>query len=147
MKKGGMSCQPGCVNLETLTLNLKGILAVTEITMNKTDRENDHVDFSIEVWVKRSRALAEGRRTIHASAESIAQGLSSSSNRANTSIHMSICPLPQSQRSWSIAVRIAYQKLHQIYQTGFSYVNSGSVEAHRLQQYGHAIIADAFPLL
>ena len=60
---------------------------------------------------------------------------------------MSISPLPQSQRSWSIAVCSAYQKLQQIYQTGFSYVNSGSVEAHRLQQYGQAIIADAYPLL
>jgi hypothetical protein len=60
---------------------------------------------------------------------------------------MSISPLPQPQRSWSIAVCSAYQKLQQIYQTGFSYVNSGSVEAHRLQQYGQAIIADAYPLL
>ena len=60
---------------------------------------------------------------------------------------MSISPLPQSQRSWSIAVRTAYQKLYQIYQTGYSYVNSGSVESHRLQQYGQAIITDAYPLL
>ena len=60
---------------------------------------------------------------------------------------MSFSPLPHSQRPWSIAVRTAYQKLHQIYHTGSSYVNSGSVEAHRLQQYGQAIIDDAYPLL
>jgi hypothetical protein len=61
--------------------------------------------------------------------------------------HMSLSPLPHSQRPWSIAVRTAYQKLYQIYQTGSSYVHSGSVEAHRLQQYGQAIIVDAYPLL
>ena len=60
---------------------------------------------------------------------------------------MSIPSLPQSERPWSIAVRTAYQKLHQIYRTGSSYVNSGSVEAHRLQQYGEMIIMDAYPLL
>jgi len=60
---------------------------------------------------------------------------------------MSISPLPHSHRPWSIAVQTAYQKLHQIYQTGSSYIDSGSVEAHRLQQYGQAIIADAYPLL
>jgi len=60
---------------------------------------------------------------------------------------MSIPSLPQSKGPWSIAVRTAYQKLHQIYHTGSSYVNSGSVEAHRLQQYGEVIIEDAYPLL
>ncbi len=61
--------------------------------------------------------------------------------------HMSISPLPELQRPWSIAVRTAHQKLHQIYQTGSSYVNSGSVKANRLQQYGQAIVADTYPLL
>jgi hypothetical protein len=60
---------------------------------------------------------------------------------------MPLPSLPRSQKPWSIAVRTAYQKLHQIYQTGSSYINSGSVEAHRLQQYGQAIVADAYPLL
>ena len=60
---------------------------------------------------------------------------------------MSLPLLPHSQRSWSIAVQTAYQKLYQIYHTGFSYVNSGSVEAHRLQQYGQMIIVDVYPLL
>ena len=60
---------------------------------------------------------------------------------------MPILPLPQSQRSWSIAIRTAYQRLYQIYQTGYSYVSSESVESHRLQQYGQAIITDAYPLL
>jgi len=60
---------------------------------------------------------------------------------------MSIPSLPQSERPWSIAVHTAYQKLHQIYHTGSSYINSGSVEAHRLQQYGEMVIVDAYPLL
>jgi len=34
-----------------------------------------------------------------------------------------------------------------IHHTGFSYVNSGSVEAHCLQQYGQSIIVDAYPIL
>ena len=60
---------------------------------------------------------------------------------------MSLSPLPHSQSPWSNAVRTAYQKLHQIYHTGSSYIHSGSLEAHRLQQYGQAIIVDAYPLL
>ena len=62
-------------------------------------------------------------------------------------ILMSISSLPQSNRPWSIAIRNAHQKLHQIYCTGYSYVTSGSVEVHRLQQYGQAIITEAYPLL
>jgi hypothetical protein len=62
-------------------------------------------------------------------------------------ILMSIPSLLQSTRPWSIAIRNAHQKLHQIYYTGHSYVNSGSVEGHRLQQYGQAVIAEAYPLL
>ena len=60
---------------------------------------------------------------------------------------MSISPLPHSVRPWSIAVCTAYNKLHQIYYTGSSYLNSGSVEGHRLQQYGLMIINEAFPLV
>ena len=62
---------------------------------------------------------------------------------------MSISPLPQyvTQTPWSIAVRNAHQKLHQIYYTGSSYLNSGSVEGHRLQQYGLMIVNEAYPLL
>jgi len=60
---------------------------------------------------------------------------------------MPLSPLPQSERPWSIAVHTAYQKLYQIYDTGSSYINVGNVEAHRLQQYGNAIISDAYPLL
>ena len=70
-----------------------------------------------------------------------------SDNRTLPSHIMSIPPLPHSQRPWSVAVNAAYQKLYQIYHTGISYVNSGSVEAHRLHQYGQMIIVDAFPLL
>jgi hypothetical protein len=60
---------------------------------------------------------------------------------------MPLSPLPQSERPWSIAVHTAYQKLYQIYDTGSSYINGGNIEAHRLQQYGNAIIVDAYPVL
>src|SRR5260370_717583 len=60
---------------------------------------------------------------------------------------MSISPLPHSEGPRSIAVHTAYRQLQQIYHTGSSYLNSRSVEAHRLQQYGHMIITDAYPLL
>jgi hypothetical protein len=30
---------------------------------------------------------------------------------------------------------------------GYSYVNSGSIEVHRLGQYGQAVIEEAYPLL
>lgn len=62
-------------------------------------------------------------------------------------LNMPFPPLPHSQTPWSIAVRAAYQKLYQIYHTGSSYVDSGNVEAHRLQQYGRSIIAEAGPIL
>jgi len=61
-------------------------------------------------------------------------------------IHVS-CPSPALQSPWSNVVRTAYQKLHQIYHTGSSYIHSGSLEAHCLQQYGQAIIVDAYPSL
>jgi len=64
-----------------------------------------------------------------------------------TAPNMPLSPLPHSQTPWSIAVQAAYQKLYQIYHTGSSYVNSGNVEAHRLQQYGQSIIVDAFPIV
>jgi hypothetical protein len=60
---------------------------------------------------------------------------------------MPLPPLPPSERPWSIAVHTAYQKLYQIHNTGSSYVDVGNIEAHRLQQYGNAIITDAYPLL
>ena len=60
---------------------------------------------------------------------------------------MPLPPLPQSERPWSNEVHTAYQKLYQIYHTGSSYIDVGNIEAHRLQQYGNAIIADAYPVL
>ena len=60
---------------------------------------------------------------------------------------MPLSPLPQSERPWSIVLHTAYQKLYQIYHTGSSYIDVGNIEAHQLQQYGNAIIADAYPLL
>ena len=60
---------------------------------------------------------------------------------------MHLSPLPQSERPWSNSVHTAYQKLYQIYHTGSSYIDVGNIEAHRLQQYGNAIITDAYPVL
>ena len=60
---------------------------------------------------------------------------------------MPLSPLPQSERPWSNVVYTAYQKLYQIYNTGSSYIGMGNVEAHWLQQYGNAIITDAYPVL
>jgi len=60
---------------------------------------------------------------------------------------MPLSALPHSPEPWSVAVLNAYQKLYHVYQTASSYVDSGNVEARRLQQYGNMIIADAYPLL
>jgi hypothetical protein len=62
---------------------------------------------------------------------------------------MPLSPLPHSLRPWFVAILNAYQKLHHIYQTASSYMDndSGSIDAHRLQHYGNAIILDAYPLL
>ena len=60
---------------------------------------------------------------------------------------MPLSPLPQSQKPWSIAVRNAYHTLYQIYHTGSSYIETGNVEAHRLQQYGNTIIMEAYPVV
>jgi hypothetical protein len=58
-------------------------------------------------------------------------------------------PIPSlpSSRPWSIDVQNAHQKLDQIFETASSYINSGSLESHRLQYYGETIIAEAYPLL
>lgn len=66
---------------------------------------------------------------------------------AHTTTHMPLSPLPQSPKPWSIAVQNAYQTLYQIYHTGSSYVETGSVETHRLQQYGNKIIMEAYPVV
>jgi hypothetical protein len=60
---------------------------------------------------------------------------------------MPLSPLPQSQKPWSIAVQNAHQTLYQIYHTRSSYIETGSVEAHRLRQYGNAIIVEAYPVV
>ena len=70
-----------------------------------------------------------------------------SSFQIDMSTPMPLSPLPPSERPWSIAVHTAYQKLYHIYHTGSSYIDVGNIEAHWLQQYGNAIIADAYPLL
>lgn len=60
---------------------------------------------------------------------------------------MPLSPLPHSPTPWSVSILEAYRQLNHVYQTASSYVDSGSVEAHRLRQYGRAIIQDAYPLL
>jgi hypothetical protein len=61
--------------------------------------------------------------------------------------NMSLPTLPLSSSSWSVAVRNAYQRLNQIYETTHSYIDSGSLDANRLQYYGNLIIDEAYPLL
>jgi len=60
---------------------------------------------------------------------------------------MPLSPLPQSQKCWSIAIQNAYQTLYQIYHTGSSYIETGNVETHCLQQYGNKIIMEAYPVV
>lgn len=61
---------------------------------------------------------------------------------------MSLHPLPACHSgTWSRAVLDAYSNLNSIYQTALAYVHSDGLEAHRLRQYGTAIITDAYPLL
>ena len=62
-------------------------------------------------------------------------------------MHMPLSPLPQSQKPWSIAVQNAYHTLYQIYHTGSSYIETGNIEAHCLQQYGNTIIMEAYPVV
>ena len=62
-------------------------------------------------------------------------------------MHMPLSPLPQSQKPWSIAVWNAYPTLYQIYHTGSSYIETGNIEAHCLQQYGNTIIMEAYPVV
>jgi len=61
--------------------------------------------------------------------------------------HMPLPTLPLSPRTWSVAVRNTYQRLNQIYETTHSYIDSGSLDANRLQYYGDLIINEAYPFL
>ena len=60
---------------------------------------------------------------------------------------MPLLPLPPTQRPWSISVNDAYHRLSHIFETTSSYLDSHNFERHRLQQYGDAIISDAYPIL
>lgn len=60
---------------------------------------------------------------------------------------MSLRALPDVSVPWPVSVQNAYHQLYQIYQTASSYVNTESLESHRLQQYGNAIITDAYNIL
>lgn len=62
-------------------------------------------------------------------------------------IIMSLSPLPAHSGTWSRAIHDAYSNLNAIYSTALAYIHSDGLEAHWLQQYGTAIITDAYPLL
>jgi len=55
--------------------------------------------------------------------------------------------LPATETPWSPNIRIAFLQLNSIYSTASTYLESGSVEPHRLDQYATAVVSDAFPLL
>ena len=56
-------------------------------------------------------------------------------------------PLPATETPWSPNIRNAFLQLNSIYSTASAYLESGSVEPHRLDHYATAIVGDAFPLL
>jgi len=60
---------------------------------------------------------------------------------------MSLMPLPESKLPWSPNIRNAFRELNGHYMTIYGYVQSGSVEPHRLKRYGATIMTTIFPLL
>jgi len=56
-------------------------------------------------------------------------------------------PLPATETPWSPNIRNAFLQLNSIYSTASAYLESGSVEPHRLDHYATAVVGDAFPLL
>ena len=55
--------------------------------------------------------------------------------------------LPATETPWSPIIRNAFSQLNSVYSTASTYLESGSVEPHRLEQYATAVVGDAFPLL
>ena len=112
--------------------------------------EDNHEDLTVEIRMKRLWVLGAGWESGHIEllfSEWWDRVLYIRITMYSIALNMPLSPLPHSQTPWSIAVRAAYQKIYQIYHTGSSYVDSGNVEAHRLQQYGQSIIVDAYPIL
>lgn len=58
---------------------------------------------------------------------------------------MNFPPLPSA--IWSSSVRKAFNKLNNIYSTAAAYIESGSVESHRLEQYAVSVAGEGFKLL
>ena len=56
-------------------------------------------------------------------------------------------PLPEIETPWSPNIRNAFLHLNTIYSTASAYLETGSVEPHRLDKYAAAVVGDAFPLL
>ena len=75
------------------------------------------------------------------------QGIYMQSTTGYSMMHMPLSLLPQSQKPWSIAVRNAYHTLYQIFHMGSSYIETGNIEAHCLQQYGNTIIMEAYSVV
>lgn len=60
---------------------------------------------------------------------------------------MSLSSLPESISPWSPNIRNAYRELSSNYTTIFGYLETGSVELHRLKQYCAILMTTVFPLL
>jgi len=60
---------------------------------------------------------------------------------------MALLPLPLSESPWSPNIRNAFRELSSNYATIHGYVNTSSVESHRLAQYCEIIMTSTFPLL
>jgi len=60
---------------------------------------------------------------------------------------MSLSPLPDSASPWSPNIRNAYRELSTHYSNIYGYVQTESVEPHRLEQYCTTIMTTVFPLL
>lgn len=56
-------------------------------------------------------------------------------------------PLPEIETPWSSNIRNAFLHLNTIYSTSSAYLETGSVEPHRLDKYAAAVVSNAFLLL
>ena len=63
------------------------------------------------------------------------------------SIMVQLPPLPTIETPWSPNIRNAFLLLNTIYSTASTYLETGSIEPHRLDKYAAAVVSYAFPLL
>ena len=69
------------------------------------------------------------------------------SSYLTVSIMVQLPPLPARETPWSPNIRNAFLCLNTIYSTASAYLETGSIEPHRLDIYAAAVTSDAFPLL